>query len=109
MTVEEKGQKVNLNKPLLDLDGSPVIKKIEGKPDKVILLKDLISESLLSTSKEQGTLDGDTKVEMFALALKVFNSNGKLVLTSGEGTMILNHIALVGSPLVVGRVYEVIK
>lgn len=110
MNEEGKGQKVNLDKPLLDLSGLPVEElQGDGKTKKPVVLKRIVADALLSVTDSQRNSDGESKAEMFALAMKIINSNGNLTLTSQEGAKIREHIGIVCSPIVVGRVYEEIK
>ena len=96
--------KVNLDAPLLSLDGTEV-KDADGKT--TATLKASIVNALLAVNEASHKQPGTEKLAKFKLAEKI-NKGGEITLSSDEVVKIKESVSSSYGPLVVGRVFTVI-
>jgi len=93
--------KVKPSQEILFYDGNP-LKDSEGK---VILLKDLVVNSVNSVDKEEG---GDDKVKAFEISLKMYSSQ-EVELTIEERSYILKKAEKTLVPIAYGRLKQILE
>ena len=100
--------KVNLNVPLLDLDGKPSLDEF----GKSISLKESCANALIAIKRDGsvGLNEEDSlKLTKFNLALKINAAKEEIELTPEEVVMIKQAVNSFNGPLVYGRVCEILK
>jgi hypothetical protein len=93
--------KLNLNKPIKDLDGN-IIEKITAKS--------LIRDALVTLGEDDKNLSGEAKYTQFSLALRITEAgDGEVELSSEEITKIKALVGRMFYPLVVGRLFDILE
>lgn len=91
--------KIDFAAPVLDLDGKQVEDKTIGK---------LIVDALMAQYPDETSLSGEEKLKRFELAQVAHKANGQDVSVE-DAALIKKLIGKAYGPLVVGRVYALIK
>lgn len=95
--------KINLNVPMLDMRGNPVIDANRSP----LTLQNVCSDAL-GNYADQG-MTGTHKLQNFALGMKIAAAESEIELTVEELATIKDVVGKSYSPLVVGRLDELIE
>lgn len=100
--------KINVDGNVLTLDENPV--RVDGGDGKVIDLtfKKVIVDSLLIMGQKDAEVSGEEKLKRYKLA-KTISQGGEVEVTTEEASLIKSQVNKVYSPLVYGRVHELIE
>ena len=85
---------MNLNEPILDLSDMPL--------DGDVTVGTALMEILLNCGKD---LTGGQKFTIFELAVRVERSNEEIAFSDSEKELLKTVIGMVGTPLIVGRLW----
>lgn len=96
--------KVNLEAPILDLDGSPLEHPTEKSP---LTIRKAITDSLL-IGRANDNPDGAEKFRRWELARQIHGTN-EINLTAEQASMVKKLVGEIWSPGVVGPVWEAIE
>lgn len=99
--------KIQFNQILKDLDGENM-QEATPKGNKDLTLKSACVNALFVELQDERT-SGKDKLERYALALKIHNSNDEVELKVEEFALLKNRVGKLYLPLIVGRVYEIIE
>lgn len=94
---------VNLNVPLLDIHNQPVVEKgVE------VSAKAVVVTALLAAFSDEAGLSVAEKVQRFALAVRLQNASAEVDVSLEDLVLIKKLVGKAYSPLIVGRVYEIL-
>lgn len=99
--------RVNVNHPMVDLEGNPIPEKQDGTG--TFMLKKVLIDALLQPFKDEENLSGEEKLKRFEMALKIKGVNDIIDFSSEDITLMKKLIGKMYTTLIVGQAWKILE